>query len=153
MDAERRGAVLGLLLSGSTAGILLGRAVGGVAADGLGWRGVYVVAAVIALAMAAVLAVALPRSAPPARQPYRQLLAEPMRLLRSEPELRRSCFYQATVFASFTAVWTGVALLLTGPTYDLEHARGRAARARRPRRDGRRPAGRPARGPLAARTR
>ena len=42
-----------------------------------------------------------------------------MRLLRTEPELRRSCFYQATVFASFTAVWTGVALLLTGPVYGL----------------------------------
>jgi predicted MFS family arabinose efflux permease len=115
--APRRGAVLGLLLSGSTAGILFGRAVGGAAADLLGWRGVYLAAAAVAVTMAAVLAAAMPRSMPSARPPYGELLAEPLRLLRREPELRRSCFYQSTVFAGFSAVWTSIALLLTGPGY------------------------------------
>ncbi|MET8625114.1 hypothetical protein ABZW30_15395 [Kitasatospora sp. NPDC004669] len=44
---------------------------------------------------------------------------EPFRLLRTEPELRRSCLYQASVFAGFSAVWTCLALLLTGPVYRL----------------------------------
>ncbi|MFJ9815224.1 hypothetical protein ACIRU3_08105 [Streptomyces sp. NPDC101151] len=43
--------------------------------------------------------------------------AESLRLLRTEAALRRSCLYQATVFAGFSAAWTGVALLLTGPVY------------------------------------
>jgi len=46
-------------------------------------------------------------------------VAEPLRLLRAEPELRRSCFYQAFVFAGFTAVRTGLALVLTSRTYGL----------------------------------
>ncbi|WP_372507242.1 MFS transporter [Actinomadura madurae] len=77
------------------------------------------IAAVVALAIAAALAFALPATAPPSRQRYPALLAAPLRLLRREPELRRSCFYQATIFGGFQAVWTGVALFLTGPAYGL----------------------------------
>ena len=85
----------------------------------LGWRAPYLVAAVLALLLATVLAVAVPTTTPSSRQPYTVLLAEPLRLLRREPDLRRSCFYQATVFAGFSAVWTCLALLLTGPAYGL----------------------------------
>ncbi|MGW0817965.1 SDR family NAD(P)-dependent oxidoreductase [Streptomyces viridiviolaceus] len=40
-------------------------------------------------------------------------------LLRTEPDLRRSCFYQATIFAGFSTVWTCLALLLAEPAYGL----------------------------------
>ncbi|WP_084549690.1 MFS transporter [Actinomadura rifamycini] len=116
---ERRGAVLGTLLSGSIGGMLLARAFGGVVGDRLGWRGPYVVSAAAALVLAAVLAAALPVARPPARVPYRTLLAAAPRLLRREPALRRSCLYQAAVFGGFQAVWTGAALYLTGPEYRL----------------------------------
>ncbi|RKT82644.1 Predicted arabinose efflux permease, MFS family [Saccharopolyspora antimicrobica] len=116
---ERRGAVIGMLLSGSIGGMLLSRAFGGLLGDWLGWRAPYLVAAVLVLITAGVLAFAVPRTAPPSAQRYPALLGESLRLLRTEPELRRSCFYQAMVFAGFTAVWTGVALLLTGPAYRL----------------------------------
>ncbi|MBA9002689.1 MFS transporter [Thermomonospora cellulosilytica] len=116
---ERRGAVMGVLLSGSIGGILLSRAFGGVLGEWLGWRAPYAVAAALAFLLAAVLAVVLPVTVPATRERYPALLAEPLRLLRAEPELRRSCFYQATVFGGFQAVWTGLALLLTGPGYDL----------------------------------
>ncbi|MEV4195297.1 MFS transporter, partial [Streptomyces toxytricini] len=117
---DRRGAVLGALLSGSTGGMLLARAFSGVLGEWLGWRAPYLVAAAVALVLAAVMAYAVPVTAPAAadaRRPYREFLAEPLRLLRAEPELRRSCFYQAAVFGAFSAVWTSVALLLTGPAY------------------------------------
>ncbi len=42
-----------------------------------------------------------------------------MRLFVAEPELRRSCFYQSTIFAGFTAAWTSLALFITGPSYGL----------------------------------
>jgi predicted MFS family arabinose efflux permease len=116
---DRRGAVMGTLLSGSIGGILLARTFGGTVGEWLGWRAPYLVAAVLALLTATVLAFAVPTTAPSSRQRYPALLAEPLRLLRNEPDLRRSCFYQATVFAGFSAVWTGLALLLTSPTYDL----------------------------------
>ncbi|MEU9026662.1 MFS transporter [Streptomyces sp. NPDC048383] len=117
---ERRGAVMGTLLSGSLAGMLLARTFGGTLGERLGWRAPYLVAAAVVLLLAVVLARTLPATAPPLRRPYPALLAEPLRLLRTEPELRRSCLYQATVFAGFSAVWTCAALLLTGPAYDLD---------------------------------
>ncbi|MGG8405565.1 MFS transporter [Streptomyces sp. 12297] len=119
VSEDRRGAVTGTLLSGSIGGMLLSRALGGSAAGWLGWRAPYLGAAAAALIMAVVLARALPRTTPPSRERYRELLAAPLRLLRTEPELRRSSFYQTAVFGSFCALWTGVALLLTSRTYGL----------------------------------
>ncbi|MGW8883830.1 MFS transporter [Streptomyces sp. NPDC055749] len=127
VSAERRGAVMGTLLSGSIGGMLLARTFGGAIGEWLGWRAPYLVAAVVSLVLAAVLAFAVPDTAPPSpspspspsRRPYPALLTECLRLLRTEPDLRRSCLYQATVFAGFSAVWTCLALLLSGPAYGL----------------------------------
>ncbi|MFI2235954.1 MFS transporter [Streptomyces chrestomyceticus] len=120
VGADRQGAVLGTLLSGSTGGMLLARTFSGTLGEWLGWRAPYLVAAVLALLLATVLAFAVPATVPSSRQRYAALLAEPLRLLRAEPDLRRSCFYQATVFAGFSAVWTCLALLLAGPAYGLD---------------------------------
>ncbi|GAA0638158.1 MFS transporter [Streptomyces thermocarboxydovorans] len=117
--AERRGAVLGTLMTGSIGGMLLARAFSGTLGERLGWRAPYLAAAVLVLVLAAVLARSLPVTTPPSSQPYPALLAGSLRLLRTEPELRRSCLYQATVFAGFSAVWTCLALLLTGPAYGM----------------------------------
>jgi predicted MFS family arabinose efflux permease len=117
--ADRRGAVMGTLLSGSIGGMLLARTFSGALGEWLGWRAPYLVAAALVLLLAVVLGGTLPATAPPSRLAYMVLVAESLRLLRAEPELRRSCFYQATVFAGFSAVWTCVALLLTGPAYGL----------------------------------
>jgi predicted MFS family arabinose efflux permease len=116
---ERRGAAFGTLMSGSLGGMLLSRAFGGVLGQWLGWRAPYLVSAGVIGVIAVILARALPAAAAPPRRRYRALLAESARLLRTEPELRRSAFYQATVFGAFSAVWTSVALLLTGPAYRL----------------------------------
>jgi len=116
---HRRGVVTGTLLSGSIGGILLARAFAGILGQSAGWRAPYLVAAPLVLLLAAVLARTLPTTTPPSAQPYVAVLAEPLRLLRNEPELRRSAFYQATVFCGFSAVWTTIALLLTGPAYQL----------------------------------
>ncbi|KUJ66739.1 MFS transporter [Streptomyces albus subsp. albus] len=116
---NRRGAVIGTLLSGSIGGMLLARTFGGALGEWLGWRAPYLVAAPVVLLLAGVLARTVPATTPPSRQSYPALLAEPLRLLRTEPELRRSCLYQATAFAAFSAVWTCLALLLTGPAYGM----------------------------------
>jgi predicted MFS family arabinose efflux permease len=120
VPAGRRGLTSGLLLSGSTGGMLLSRTFSGYLAAWWGWRAPYVLAGILVLLLAAVSARILPATTPATRQRYPALLAEPMRLLRREPELRRSCLYQATIFAAFSAVWTCVALLLTGPAYGYD---------------------------------
>ncbi|WP_369393796.1 MFS transporter [Streptomyces sp. CG1] len=119
VPAERRGVVGGTLLSGALAGMLLSRTAGGALGDRMGWRAPYVLAALLTFLVALLLARALPAVAPPSRQRYPRLLAEPVRLLCTEPALRHSSFNQATVFAGFSAAWTDVALLLTGPVYGL----------------------------------
>ncbi|WP_017591485.1 MFS transporter [Nocardiopsis potens] len=119
VPAERRGAMTGTLLSGSIGGMLLARAFGGMLGEWLGWRAPYLVAAVLSLLLAVVLACALPEVVPRRRGRWSAPPVEALRLLRAEPELRRSCFYQAAVFAGFSAVWTCLALLLAGPAYGL----------------------------------
>lgn len=116
----RRGAVTGTLLSGLLGGILLARTFGGAVGEWLGWRAPYLVAAVLALVFAVVLAVVAPVTAPASRERYPALLATAVRLLRTEPALRRSCLYQAALFAGFSAAWTSLALLITGPRYQLD---------------------------------
>ncbi len=99
VPAERRGAVTGTLLSGLIGGILLARTFSGTLGERLGWRAPYIVAAVIVLALAAILARVVPDTEPSTHLSYPSLIAAPLNLLRTEPDLRRSCLYQATVFA------------------------------------------------------
>lgn len=117
--ADQRGVVSGALLSGSTGGMLLSRVLGGMIAEQMGWRAPYLASAVVTLALAVILARALPRTSPSSALRYPALLAETVRLLRTQPDLRRSTYYQAMVFAGFSAAWTAVAFLLTGPRYHL----------------------------------
>ena len=114
---ERRGSVVGLLLSGSIAGILVARAFGGVLAEQLGWRAPYLAAAGAVAGIGIALARLLPSTPARTRAPYRTLVVAPLRLLTIEPALRRSALYQATTFAGFTAAWSAIAQLLSGPTY------------------------------------
>jgi predicted MFS family arabinose efflux permease len=119
VPAGRRGAVTGTLLSGLIGGILLARTFGGTVGEWLGWRSPYLIMAVLILVLAPVLAVTIPATEPSSRERYAALVAASLRLLRTEPDLRRSGWYQASLFAGFSAAWTSLALLVTGPTYGL----------------------------------
>ncbi|MFJ8386660.1 MFS transporter [Streptomyces sp. NPDC094438] len=117
--SDRRGAVIGTLQGGLIGGILLARTFGGTLGEQLGWRAPYLVAAALTVLLAIVLHTALPSAAPAARERYAALLAASVRMLRTEPDLRRSALFQATLFGGFSAAWTALALLVTGPRYGL----------------------------------
>ena len=118
-EPARAGRDIAVLQGGLLAGVLLARAFGGVLGQTLGWRAPYLVAAALAALLAVTLAVALPHTSSTVRHTYPALLATALRLLRTEPDLRRSAVYQALLFGAFTAAWTSIALLLTGPAYDF----------------------------------
>jgi len=120
VETERRGAVSGTLLSGLLGGILLARTFSAELGGWLGWRAPFLISAGLMLIMAVVLLRLLPDSTPTSRQHYGALLAAPVRLLMTEPALRRSCLNQALMFGAFSAAWTTVALLLTGPAFRLD---------------------------------
>jgi predicted MFS family arabinose efflux permease len=119
VEEERRGAVSGMLLSGLLGGILLARTFSATLGGWLGWRAPFLISAGLILVLAAVLFRLLPDSVPTSQQHYGALLAAPLRLLAAEPALRRSCLNQALMFGAFSAAWTTVALLLTGPAFGL----------------------------------
>ncbi|MFJ9180563.1 MFS transporter [Streptomyces sp. NPDC102360] len=116
---EQRGAVTGTLQAGLIGGILLARTFGGVLGEHLGWRAPYLVAAVLTALLAVALGVALPRTTPSVRDRYTTLLADTVRMLHDEPLLRRSIYFQVSIFGGFSAAWTAVALLITGPDYGM----------------------------------
>lgn len=119
---ERQGWAVGVVTGGIISGILLARTVSGALSDVLGWRSVYVVAAIATVATAGMLMRTLPRSAR-TRQglPYRRLLLSTLRLLHDEPVLRSRAVIAMLVFATITVLLTPMVLALTAAPYHLSH--------------------------------
>lgn len=113
-----RGAVVGKVMSGLLAGILLSRTVGSLLADVAGWRAVYLVSAALMAILVLVLRRALPHRAPTSSDSYTALLRSTARLIRVHPQLRRRSFYHACMFAAFSAFWTTISYVLTTAPYD-----------------------------------
>jgi predicted MFS family arabinose efflux permease len=110
---ERRGAVVGQVMSGLLLGILLARSVSSVVADLLGWRAIFFGSAALMLLVAGALRVVLPQRTPPPLAGYRQLIGSLTTLVREQPELRRRSAAQGLAFATFTMFWTAIAYHLT----------------------------------------
>ena len=116
---EYRGRVVGTVMSGLLAGVLLARVASGAVGGAFGWRAVYSSATAVAAVMLVALYVVLPASQPPHPQAYRRLLSSLGQVLRRYPQLQRASLVQGLLFASFSAFWATVALLLEGPTFGL----------------------------------
>ncbi|QFR32014.1 MFS transporter [Ancylobacter sp. TS-1] len=116
---EERGRKVGSVVSGLMTGILLARPVSSLLAHWLGWRAVFLIAALAMLALAVGLRAALPPRHPGGRTSYRQLVGSLWPLMRSQPVLRRRAAYQAAMFGAFTLFWTAVPLLLATPQFGL----------------------------------
>ncbi len=114
---ERRGRVVGRVMSGLLTGILLARPAASFLADYIGWRGLFVFSAALIVVVGLALMRVLPERQPEARSSYPALIGSLGRLVRDEPVLRRRAFYHAMMFAAFSMFWTGAPLLLLSDTY------------------------------------
>lgn len=116
---EHRGRIVGTVMSGLLAGVLLARAVSGAVGSAFGWRAVYGSATAVAMVMLVALCAFLPPS--PAKQPqaYGRLLLSLGQVLRRHPQLQRASLVQGLLFACFSAFWATVALLLQSPAFQL----------------------------------
>ena len=119
---EERGRVVGTVMSGLLIGILVARIISGIVAQLLGWRVMYVIAALAILLLAAVLRLALPRVPTTERLSYPQLLRSVLVLVREEPLLRQRMLLGSTAFGCFSILWTSVAFLLSGAPYHYGNA-------------------------------
>ncbi|MFC1409539.1 MFS transporter [Streptacidiphilus sp. N1-12] len=112
-----RGRIVGQVMSGLLAGILLSRTLGSLLADATSWRVVYLVSAGMMALLALTLRTALPQRHPTSTLRYRELLRSTLQLARKHAPLRRRALYQATMFGAFSAFWTTVSYVLTSAPF------------------------------------
>ncbi|MFC4501162.1 MULTISPECIES: MFS transporter [Streptomyces] len=122
--AHHRARHVAAVISGLFAGVVAARVLGGLAGQAFGWRPVFVGAAVLTAVLGLLTAAALPseRHRPrPEGGLFAGLRAMPG-LVRRSPDLWRACVRQAGMYGAWSALWTSLALLLTGEPYHLSTA-------------------------------
>src|SRR5579863_7473882 len=102
---ERRGHVVGTVLSGLLLGILLARLVSGFVGDLLGWRAMYWIAAGAMFMIAAVLRYSLPHDRPEPGLRYGELARSIVRLALTQPLLREAAILGGLLFGAFSSFW------------------------------------------------
>ncbi|MFE1454536.1 MFS transporter [Streptomyces sp. NPDC058735] len=119
--ADRRARHVAAVIAGLFTGIVGARVLGGLAGEAFGWRWVFAGAAVLTLALGLATAAVLPSRRRGNGALFSGLAALPS-VLRGSAELWRACVRQAGMFGAWSALWTSLALLLTGPAYGLSTA-------------------------------
>jgi predicted MFS family arabinose efflux permease len=119
---ERRGRVVARIMTGLLMGILLARTVSGLVAQAAGWHAIYWFSAALMVVFAFVLWRALPAEGPRPHRSYAELVGGSLRLLATEPVLRRRAWHGACAFAAFSVLWTTLAFLLSGSPYRYSNA-------------------------------
>ncbi len=110
---DRRGRIVGNIMGGLIAGIMLARPLANGIAAVAGWRTIFGLSAIAMALLGLVLARTLPERRPQPRFRYGELLRSSLVLLVRTPTIRRRTAYQATMFAAFNLFWTAVPLLLS----------------------------------------
>lgn len=114
---EKRGQMVGQVMSGLLMGILLARAFAGVVSGAFGWRAVYIASASMVAAMVVILRLRLPERRPELVRGYGSLIVSLAHVFRTQPVLRRRGTYQACLMAAFSIFWTSITFLLAGPEW------------------------------------
>ncbi|MCX5170106.1 MFS transporter [Streptomyces antibioticus] len=121
--AHHRARHVAAVIAGLFTGIVAARVLGGLAGQAFGWRAVFVGAAVLTTLLGLLTAAALPAEA---RRPRDGGLFTGLRtmpgLVRRSPDLWRACVRQAGMYGAWSALWTSLALLLTGEAYGMSTA-------------------------------
>ncbi|WP_254389800.1 MFS transporter [Streptomyces sp. AC550_RSS872] len=114
-----RGRIVGQVMSGLLAGILLSRTLGSLVSDLAGRRVVYLGSAALMALLAKALRAALPQHTPTTTMPYAQVLCPTVQLVCPQPELLRRGLYQAAMLGSFSAFWmtATISYVPTGPRF------------------------------------
>ncbi|KYZ75247.1 MFS transporter [Anaerosporomusa subterranea] len=109
---ERRGQVVGNVMSGLLLGIMLARPIASFITDLWGWRAVFTLSAAITAILAGLLALVLPERKPSPTMNYGELLSSLWSLFKTKAVLRRRSLYQACLFGAFSLFWTVIPLWL-----------------------------------------
>ena len=117
---DERGHIVGIVSSGITTGILFSRFASGIIAGFLGWRSVYVIAAVLNLAMVLVIIYVLPEI--PAKNrldSYPKLLASVFSTFKRYKTLPLILLHSGLIFGLvFNIFWTSLTFLLSANPFN-----------------------------------
>jgi predicted MFS family arabinose efflux permease len=111
LPAER-GRVVGIVMGGLLAGILLSRSIAGAIGTLLGWPAMYWIAGGMMVFLIPVLSLLLPKDNPAFDGSYSGLMKSLWGLVRDQPVLRETSLTAALQFAAFSAFWTTLAFHL-----------------------------------------
>ena len=116
---DERGHIVGIVSSGITAGILFSRFASGIIAGLWGWRSVYLIAAVLNLAMVLVMIYALPEIPAKNRlESYKGLLVSVFTTFKRHKTLPMILLHCGLIFGLvFNIFWTSLTFLLSGAPY------------------------------------
>jgi predicted MFS family arabinose efflux permease len=114
---ERRGSIVGTVMSGLLLGILLARTLSGLMGAWFGWRSIYWLAAALMLIIATLFQFGLPSSLPAVKMSWLALIRSAGDLVRRQPTLREAALLGAVFFGSFSAFWTTLTFFLQHPPY------------------------------------
>lgn len=114
---EKRGHIVGIVLSGLLLGILLARVVSGFVGDMLGWRAMYWIAAGAMIMISIVLRYSLPYDRPEPDLRYGELARSIVRLALTQPVLRETAVIGGLFFGAFSSFWATLVFFLGTPPY------------------------------------
>ncbi|WP_330325786.1 MFS transporter [Streptomyces pseudovenezuelae] len=120
--ADRRARHVAAVIAGLFTGVVAARVLGGLIGQAFGWRVVFVGAAALTAVFGLATAYALPAERTRRSGPLFSGLTTLPSVVRRSPDLWRACVRQAGMYGAWSALWTSLALLLTGPGYGLSTA-------------------------------
>lgn len=116
---ERRGQVIGIIMSGLLIGILASRALSGSIGFLWGWRTMYFIAAGICSLLLMLMASRFPQSKPAFKGTYSELMHSMWHYVKTQPALREASLINFLAFAILSAFWTTMVLFLANPPFNL----------------------------------
>lgn len=122
IPSEKRGVIVGHLLTGVFLGVLLGRVLGGVVGQLLGWRAVHELAAITLLIFAVYLYYSLPKDSVKKEDSYKSIILSLPPLIKKEKVLRETIVFGAAAFCAFNIFWVSLSFILEGSPYNYGSA-------------------------------
>lgn len=119
---EKRGKVVGTIMSGLLVGILLSRTLSGFIGEIWGWRSMFWIAAGICLLLFFVIQKQFPYNKPNFKGSYGKLIQSLFTLIKTQPLLREATLINMFCFAQFGAFWTTMVLLLSKEPFSFNSA-------------------------------
>lgn len=114
---EKRSQNIGIVMGGLLTGILGSRVIAGLIGEYLGWRYVFIIAAILMSILWILVILFLPDISPTFKGTYKKLIASIASIFKKRSDLRAAAMRGALSLASFQAFWTTLTFYLERPPF------------------------------------